>query len=107
MLGFNFKKEIKMKKYILINLFFLVALTACNDDILDTVPETSIPEEVAYSTPGKILAQTNNFVNNVWSVCFTAINASNILISKLNGTTVVEQSLAKNYIAEAKFIRAF
>lgn len=145
-----------MKKYILISLFFLVAMTACNDDILDTVPETSIPEEVAYSTPGKILAQTNNlykqlqnqnyyggrfiifneqradqfgqndgnaatgsavwnqnvastndFVNNVWSVCYTAINASNILISKLNGTTVVSEALAKNYIAEAKFIRAF
>ncbi len=145
-----------MKKYILISSFFLLALTACTDDLLDTVPETSIPEEVAYSTPGKILAQTNNlykqlqnqnyyggrfiifneqkadqfgqndgnaatgsavwnqnvastndFVNNVWSVCYTAINASNILISKLNGTTVVSESLAKNYIAEAKFIRAF
>jgi hypothetical protein len=145
-----------MKKYILISWFFLVTMTACNDDLLNTVPETSIPEEIAYSTPGKILAQTNNlykqlqnqnyyggrfivfneqradqfgqndgnaatgsavwnqnvastndFVNNVWSVCYTAINASNILMSKLNGTTVVSETLAKNYIAEAKFIRAF
>jgi len=145
-----------MKKYILISWFFLIAMTACNDDLLNTVPETSIPEEVAFSTPGKILAQTNNlykllqnqnyyggrfivfneqradqfgqndgnaatgsavwnqsvastndYVNNVWSVCYSAINASNILISKLNGTTVVSESLAKNYIAEAKFVRAF
>ena len=155
MLDFNLKIN-KMKKYILISWFFLMAMTACNDDLLDTVPETSIPEEVAYSTPGKILAQTNNlykqlqnqnfyggrfiifneqradqfgqndgnaatgsavwnqnvastndFVNNVWSVGYTAINASNILISKLNETTVVSEALAKNYIAEAKFIRAF
>jgi len=144
-----------MKKYIIISWFFLIAMTACNDDLLDTVPQTSIPEEVAYSTPGKILAQVNNlykqlqnqsfyggrfiifneqradefgqndgnaatgsavwnqnvastndFVNNVWSVGYSAINASNILISKLNGTTVVSESVAKNYIAEAKFVRA-
>ena len=131
-------------------------MTACNDDLLDTVPQTSIPEEVAYNTPGKVLAQVNNlykqlqnpsfyggrfiifneqradefgqndgnaatgsavwnqnvastndFVNNVWSVGYTAINASNILISKMNGTTVVSDALAKNYIAEAKFVRAF
>ena len=131
-------------------------MTACNDDLLDTVPQTSIPEEVAYNTPGKVLAQVNNlykqlqnpsfyggrfiifneqradefgqndgnaatgsavwnqnvastndFVNNVWSVGYTAINASNILISKMNGTTVVSNALAKNYIAEAKFVRAF
>lgn len=130
-------------------------MTACNDDLLDTVPQTSIPEEIAYNTPGKILAQVNNlykqlqnpsfyggrfiifneqradefgqndgnaatgsavwnqnvastndFVNNVWSVGYTAINASNILISKMNGTTVVSDALAKNYIAEAKFVRA-
>jgi hypothetical protein len=145
-----------MKKYIIISWLFLGIMTACNDDLLNTVPETSIPEEVAFSTPGKILAQTNNlykllqnqnyyggrfiifneqradqfgqndgnaatgsavwnqsvastndYVNNVWSVCYSAINASNILISKLSGTTVVSESLAKNYIAEAKFIRAF
>lgn len=155
MLVFNYK-IIKMKKYILISWVFIAALTSCGDDLLDTVPETSIPEDIAYSTPGKILAQTNNlykqlqnqnyyggrfivfneqradqfgqndgnaatgsavwnqnvastndFVNNVWSVCYTAINASNILMSKLNGTTVISESLAKNYIAEAKFIRAF
>lgn len=130
--------------------------TACSDDLLDTQPETSIPESIAFSTPEKILAQTNNlykqlqnqsfyggrfivfneqradqfgqndgnaatgsavwnqnvastndFVNNVWSVGYTAINASNILISKMNETTVISKELAKNYIAEAKFVRAF
>jgi len=144
-----------MKKYILISWFFLITMTACNDDLLDTVPQTSIPEEIAYNTPGKVLAQVNNlykqlqnpsfyggrfiifneqradefgqndgnaatgsavwnqnvastndFVNNVWSAGYTAINASNILISKLNGTTVVSDALSKNYIAEAKFVRA-
>jgi starch-binding outer membrane protein, SusD/RagB family len=144
-----------MKKYILMSCFILMFATACNDDLLDTQPETSIPESIAFSTPDKILAQTNNlykqlqnpsfyggrfivfneqradqfgqndgnaatgsavwnqnvastndFVNNVWSVGYTAINASNILISKMNETTVISKELAKNYIAEAKFVRA-
>jgi hypothetical protein len=131
-------------------------MTACESDFLDTVPKTSVAEEAAYSTPGKIVAQVNNlygqvqnasfyggrfiifneqradefgqndgnaatgsavwnqnvsstndFVNKVWSVGYTAINASNILISKLNTSTIVSEALAKNYIAEAKFIRAF
>jgi len=145
-----------MKKYIFISWAVLLFTAACSDDLLDTQPETSIPESVAFSTPEKILAQTNNlykqlqnqsfyggrfiifneqradqfgqndgnaatgsavwnqnvastndFVNNVWSVGYTAINASNILISKLNETTVISNDLAKNYIAEAKFVRAF
>ncbi|TDD99367.1 RagB/SusD family nutrient uptake outer membrane protein [Flavobacterium cellulosilyticum] len=145
-----------MKKYILISWLVLMFATACNDDLLNTQPQTSIPEAIAYSTPEKILAQTNNlykqlqnqsfyggrfivfneqradqfgqndgnaatgsavwnqnmastndFVNNVWSVGYTAINASNILISKMNETNVIPGTLAKNYIAEAKFIRAF
>jgi hypothetical protein len=145
-----------MKKYILMSCLILLFTTACNDDLLDTKPETSIPESIAFSTPEKILAQTNNlykqlqnqsfyggrfivfneqradqfgqndgnaatgsavwnqnvastndFVSNVWSVGYTAINASNILISKMNETTVISKELAKNYIAEAKFVRAF
>ncbi|MFB3387689.1 RagB/SusD family nutrient uptake outer membrane protein [Flavobacterium sp. LAR06] len=144
-----------MKKYILMSCFILMFTAACNDDLLDTQPETGIPESIAFSTPEKILAQTNNlykqlqnqsfyggrfivfneqradqfgqndgnaatgsavwnqnvastndFVNNVWSVGYTAINASNILISKMNETTVISKELAKNYIAEAKFVRA-
>jgi starch-binding outer membrane protein, SusD/RagB family len=145
----------KMKKHIELILIGLLILSACESDFLDTSPKTSILENEAYSTPGKMLAQVNNlygqvqnasfyggrfiifneqranefgqndgnaatgsavwnqnvastndFVNNVWSVGYTAINASNILISKLNNTTVVPEALAKNYTAEAKFIRA-
>jgi starch-binding outer membrane protein, SusD/RagB family len=145
-----------MKKYILISCFILMFTAACNDNLLDTKPETTIPESIAFSTPAKILAQTNNlykhlqnqsfyggrfivfneqradqfgqndgnaatgsavwnqnvastndFVNNVWAIGYAAINASNILISKMNETTVISKELAKNYIAEAKFVRAF
>jgi len=154
MLGFNFKEE-QMKKYILISCIIALFATSCSDDFLHTQPETSIPEQLAFSTPDKILAQTNNlykqlqnqsfyggrfivfneqradqfgqndgnaatgsavwnqnvastndFVNNVWSAGYTAINACNILISKLETTIVISNELANNYIAEAKFIRA-
>jgi starch-binding outer membrane protein, SusD/RagB family len=148
------KKGISIK-YILFSLLLLAGFTSCESDFLDTTPKTSIPENEAYSTPGKLLAQVNNlygqvqnssfyggrfivfneqradefgqtdgnaaagsavwnqnvastndFVNNVWSAGYTAINAANILISKLNGTTIVSDAVAKNYSAEAKFIRA-
>ena len=145
-----------MKKiYFFISLIF-IGLSACESDFLNTSPKTTIPEDIAYNTPSKLLAQVNNlygqvqnasfyggrfivfneqradefgqndgnaatgsavwqqsvastndFVNNVWAAGYTAINASNILISKLNGGVVVSDSLAKLYTAEAKFIRAF
>jgi starch-binding outer membrane protein, SusD/RagB family len=133
----------------------IIALTACEDGFLNTVPKTNIAENDAYSTSGKILAQVNNlygqlqsatfyggryivfneqradefgqndgnaatgsaiwnqnvastseYINNVWSAAYTAINASNSLISKLNGTKVVPDSVARFYTAEAKFVRA-
>ncbi|WP_348800092.1 RagB/SusD family nutrient uptake outer membrane protein [Flavobacterium adhaerens] len=148
-------KTYKNIKSILFLSLLIIGLSACSTDILDTVPKTNIPENEAFSTPGKILAQVNNlygqlqkatfyggrfivfneqradefgqndgnaatgsavwnqnvastneFVNNVWSAAYTAINASNILISKLNETQVISEADAKFYIAEAKFVRA-
>lgn len=52
------------------------------------------------------VASTNEYINNVWSAAYTAINASNILISRLQTTNVISDSLAKRYMAEAKFVRA-
>ena len=126
--------------------FLTSFLTSCQGDFLDTVPSTSISETEAFSTPGKIQGQVNNFyggryivfneqrgdefgqndgnaatgsavwnqnvattneyINNVWSAAYTAINASNILINKLASTKVVSDSVAKLYTAEAKYVRA-
>ncbi len=144
-----------MKNLLTYILIISIALTACDDSFLNTVPKTTIAENDAYGTSGKILAQVNNlygqlqsatfyggryivfneqradefgqndgnaatgsaiwnqnvastseYINNVWSAAYTAINASNILISKLNGTKVVADSVARFYTAEAKFVRA-
>jgi starch-binding outer membrane protein, SusD/RagB family len=144
-----------MKLKILILIVFVAALSACKDDFLNTVPKTTVAEDVAYSSPAKLLAQVNNlygqlqsatfyggrfivfneqrgdefgqndgnaatgsavwnqnvastneFINNVWGAAYTAINASNILIGKLNGTAIIPDSVAKFYTAEAKFVRA-
>lgn len=149
----NYKKSIQ--KAFIIAPFIALLLAGCSDNALDTVPETSISTETAFSTPAKILAQVNglygqfsnpslyggrfiifneqrgnefsqndgnnstganvwnqsitssgDFVNSVWSVAYTAINFSNILIDNLATSTVVTEDLRKNYIAEAKFIRA-
>jgi starch-binding outer membrane protein, SusD/RagB family len=141
------------------NYFLIVILlifcTSCDDKILNTIPKTTIAEDAAYNTPGKLLAQVNNlygqlqtatfyggrfivfneqradefgqndgnaatgsaiwnqnvsstseYINNVWGAGYSAINASNILIDKLSGNKAVSDSIAKLYIAEAKFVRA-
>jgi starch-binding outer membrane protein, SusD/RagB family len=132
------------------------SLTACEEDLLDKSPVTTISNEAAYSTPAKVLAQVNgiyaqfsspvfyggrflifneqrgnefsqndgnnatganvwnqsitasgDFVNAVWSAAYNTINLSNLLIENLATSTVVSDSLRKNYVAEAKFLRAF
>ena len=49
---------------------------------------------------------SDNFVNGLWSAAYTAINASNILISQVSSTTVVGSPVREQYVAEAKFVRA-
>ena len=134
---------------------FILMFSSCNEDLLDTKPNTSIDEKDAFSTPSRILSQVNNlygrlqneslyggrlivfneqrsdefgqndgnaatgsavwnqnvastneYINNVWSAAYTAINSSNIVIANLTNTKVISDSLAKHYIAEAKFVRA-
>lgn len=53
------------------------------------------------------ITASGNFVNNVWSAAYSAINAANILIANITNTTVISDSLRQNYLAEAKFVRAF
>ncbi|MVT08920.1 RagB/SusD family nutrient uptake outer membrane protein [Chitinophaga tropicalis] len=49
----------------------------------------------------------SNDINNLWGAAYTAINLSNILIDGLSKSTgVISDSLNKQYVAEAKFIRA-
>lgn len=49
----------------------------------------------------------SNDIVNVWSAGYTTINRANILIAGLaENPDVIEQSLANQYIAEAKFMRA-
>ncbi|WP_428667081.1 RagB/SusD family nutrient uptake outer membrane protein [Runella sp.] len=53
------------------------------------------------------ITASGDFVNSVWSAAYTTINAANILIYKLSTSKVVAEDLRKNYVAEAKFLRAF
>jgi len=136
-------------------LICVMIAAGCDDDVLNTVPKTTIPEEDAFSTPGKIQAQVNNlygqlqsatfyggrlivfneqradefgqndgnaaagsavwnqnvastseYINNVWSAGYSAINAANILMDKLKDGNVVSDSLERLYTGEAKFVRA-
>ncbi len=44
---------------LIVTLSVLVIFSACRDNLLDTIPVTSISTEAAYSTPEKVLAQVN------------------------------------------------
>jgi hypothetical protein len=53
------------------------------------------------------ITSSGDFVNQVWTAAYQSINSANIMITNIGPSTVISDSLKKNYIAEAKFIRAF
>jgi len=53
------------------------------------------------------ITSSGSFVNYVWNAAYATINSANILLANLANTTVISDSLATNYGAEAKFVRAF
>ncbi|HEX8332446.1 MAG TPA: RagB/SusD family nutrient uptake outer membrane protein [Segetibacter sp.] len=144
-------------KYILLGGLIISTYTSCQRDKLDPVPETSITDASAFSTPIRItnqvlslygslkngsfyggravvggelkgedfFAETTNlvtgfdvwnlnvansatFVRSIWSQGYLTINRCNVFIDGMasTGTVVVGQSLANNYIGEARLIRA-
>lgn len=61
----------------------------------------------AFEAWNQTLNSGSNFVAGFWSAAYTAINNSNILIKGLtDNPTKVNATLTKQYIAEAKFLRA-
>jgi starch-binding outer membrane protein, SusD/RagB family len=54
----------------IIILIAVLLFSACRKGILDTHPETSISEDVAFSTPEKILAQVNNLYSRIQNAGF-------------------------------------
>jgi len=55
---------------IIIILISVLPFSSCRKGILDTHPETSISEQVAFSTPEKILAQVNNLYSRIQQPLF-------------------------------------
>lgn len=61
----------------------------------------------AFEAWNQTLNSGSNFVAGFWSAAYTAINNSNILIKGLtDNPTKISATLTKQYIAEAKFLRA-
>lgn len=152
----NGRSDKGLSALIPVSVLFIIALSSCTKNLLNTVPKTTVSDANAFSTSDKILAGVNNlysqvqtasyfggryivfneqrgdefsqndgnnstganvwnqsitasgnFVNAVWTDAYAAINSANILIANITNTTVIGDSLRKNYLAEAKFIRAF
>jgi hypothetical protein len=57
-------------KLLITNLLFVTLFMGCHNNLLDTVPITSISTEAAYSTPAKILAQVNGLYGQFSSQAF-------------------------------------
>ena len=49
---------------------------------------------------------TSDLVSGLWNAAYTAINATNIFITQVGNTEIINASLRDQYIGEAKFIRA-
>lgn len=55
---------------------------------------------------GQNVSASTDLVNNLWKQAYYTINSTNLLIDNLSSTNVISDSLATQYIGEAKFIRA-
>lgn len=133
----------------------LISLASCDKDYLNTVPNTTINENQAFTTPKQFLAHVNNmysqlqnpnfyggrfiifneqradefgqndgnaatgsavwnqnvattneYINDVWAAAYRAISSANILLSQLENTRIISDSLKNIYSGEAKFVRA-
>lgn len=49
---------------------------------------------------------TNIFVQYAWAEHYTGINRANVVIDKVGGSTLLDESAKNNYINEARFLRA-
>ncbi|OQP44436.1 carbohydrate-binding protein SusD [Niastella yeongjuensis] len=60
-----------------------------------------------YDTWGHTLNSSSNEVVNLWAAAYTAINSVNVFLQGLNDNiSKVDATLAKQYAAEGKFVRA-
>ena len=61
-----------------------------------------------FSTWNHTIVSSTNEVNNLWNAVYYAINSANLFIDGLeqNRAVLNNETLANNYIAEARFVRA-
>ena len=79
-----------------------------NDVKADNWINSTANSVTAYQTWTETVSSTSSEVINLWAQCYLAINDCNLFIDGMGttGSAVVGTTLATNYIAEAKFIRA-
>jgi hypothetical protein len=143
-----------MKQTIIYMMLIGALFASCQKDRLEPIPQTSLSDAVAFSTPERAQQQVNglyaalkagqlyagrymvyqdvrgedfinitnngvtafltwnftvtptaNEVQNFWAAAFAAINRANVVIDGLAGSPIAD-NLRKQYIAEAKVVRA-
>lgn len=53
-----------------------------------------------------LITPTNNYINNVWTQLYRNIQQSNVVITRIDGVTFSNETTKKQYLGEAKFLRA-
>lgn len=53
-----------------------------------------------------LITPTNNYVNTVWTQIYRNIQQSNVIITRIDGVKFSNEATKKQYLGEAKFLRA-
>jgi len=54
-----------------------------------------------------LITSSNNYVNTAWATLFGIVQESNVIISRIDAVQFSDEKLKQQYLAEAKFLRAF
>ncbi|MCJ0742591.1 RagB/SusD family nutrient uptake outer membrane protein [Pedobacter montanisoli] len=96
---------VRLKSGSFLGSFYFIATDIRSGDFIST----NLNAAVGATTYQLQTQTTTNDVKDIWEAGYQAINAANVFIDGMttfNGTTVVGDAKSKNYIAEARLIRA-
>jgi len=54
-----------------------------------------------------LITASNNYINTAWANLYGIVAQSNVILSRIDNVTFLDQNLKNRYVGEAKFLRSF